>query len=88
MLTDAIMEQEAQQVAEGIMDIIQAGAQRGQSVMSRITILLGRGLALFGDVDEGLDDDANEARFVLEVMAKAMDMAISKYLPLTKDSEE
>ena len=86
-LTPEMMEQEAQVVAEGLMNMIRAGAHRGASTRGKIGILLGEGLILFGDVDNGLDDDANEARFVLEVLAKSMDIAVSAYLPLTDPSE-
>jgi hypothetical protein len=87
-LTEEVMEQEAQAVAEGIADIIQAGVDKSASTSEKIAVLVARGYATFGDIDAGLDDDANKARFALEVVAKTTDILVSRLLPLTESTEE
>ena len=88
MLTPEVMEQEAQVVAEDIAGIIEAGFTFGGSIVEALPILIGRGLTTFGDVQSGLDDDANKARFMVNVLAKVLDIVIDKHLPLTESVVE
>ena len=84
-LTTAEMEAEAQAVAEGICDIIVAGLDPQAGVSEKVATLLGSGLQTFGDVQAGLDQDANRIRFSLEVGAKVVDTLVSRLLPLTDE---
>ena len=84
-LTADQMEAEAQAVAEGISDIIVAGIDPDSSVSEKVATLLGTGLQTFGDVQSGLDQNANRIRFSLEVGAKVVDTLVSRLLPLTDE---
>ena len=84
-LTADQMEVEAQAVAEGISDIIVAGINPDASVSEKVATLLGTGLQTFGDVQSGLDQNANRIRFSLEVGAKVVDTLVSRLLPLTDE---
>ncbi len=83
-LTAEVMDQEAAIVAEGIADIIAAGVRTGGSTRGKIGVLLGEGLILFGDIENGIDDEANEARFIGLVLSNLGKSFVEKYLPLTK----
>jgi hypothetical protein len=84
-LTADQMEAEAQAVAEGISDIIVAGIDPDSSVSEKVATLLATGLQTFGNVQSGLDQDANRVRFSLEVGAKVVDTLVSRLLPLTDE---
>lgn len=84
-LTAAEMEAEAQAVAAGICDIIVAGLDPQASVSEKVATLLASGLRTFGDVQAGLDQDANRVRFSLETGAKVVDTLVSRLLPLTEE---
>lgn len=83
LLTPEVMEQEAQAVAEGFADMLEAGMDPSKSMTEKVTALLSGGFETFGDVEAGLDDNANRIRFGLEVAAKTMDILVSRLLPLT-----
>ena len=84
-LTAEQMETEAQAVADGVSDIIVAGLDPTASLSDRVATLLGSGLQTFGDVQSGLDQNANRVRFSLEVGAKVVDTLVSRLLPLTDE---
>ena len=84
-LTADQMEAEAQAVADGITDIIVAGLDPDASISDRVSTLLGSGLSTFGDLQAGLDQDANRVRFSLEVGSKVVDTLVSRLLPLTDE---
>ena len=84
-LTAEQMETEAQAVAEGISDIIVAGLNPEASVSEKVATLLGTGLQTFGNLQQGLDQNANRIRFSLEVGAKVVDTLVSRLLPLTDE---
>ncbi len=83
-LTAEIMDQEAEQVAEGIAAIIVAGMTPDQEPGTHIGSLLGQGMRTFGDVQAGIDDDANRTRFGMKVGAKVTDALADVLLPLTE----
>lgn len=86
-LTAAEMNEEATAVAEGIAALIEAGTDKGASISARMRVLLTRGMGLFGDIDAGLDDDANRVRFAMKVGAKVADQLADRLLPLTEESD-
>ena len=81
MLTAEQMEIEAGAVARGITDLILAGITPDLSAQEKITTILSLSIQTFGDLNSGMDDDANRARFGLEVGAKVMDNLVSELLP-------
>jgi hypothetical protein len=87
-VTPEEMEQEAQSVADGIVEITLAGLDPGASIADKLGKLIGMGYGLFGDVGAGVDNDANKARFGLEVGAKVMDGLVSELVPLTEEQED
>ena len=83
-MTAEVMDQEAQIVAEDVVKLVEAGATMGGSFTEAFAEMVGRGLTTFGDVQSGLDDDANVMRFVGKVLVKTGDLVLDKYLPLTE----
>ena len=87
MLTAEIMDQEALVVAEGIDRIIRTGMKIGGDVSAEIMQLVGQGLATWGDVQAGLDDDANEERFTTLVLGNLTLLSARRLMSLTKTPE-
>ena len=82
-LTAEEMDREAGVFADDMNAIALALLTPGLNPVDVITEIFGRSLKTYGDVQAGLDKNANRTRFLLQSGGKGMDKLAVSLLPLT-----